>query len=110
MRGTQRGNPTYDLAAIKDLVSRGQYTATKRVRGFILNHGYSVCDVIEGVVECAKPEGFHKSEKLSVMDGVYGDVYYVEFDEDTWYLKFCMGADGVALVTVLSCNLDGYVH
>lgn len=111
MRKIGAKEEAYDLDEIKALVSRGSYLITKRVRNFLLNHGYDPNYIINGVFSSARSSDFYKSVELEIEPGEFGDIYYVEFDNETWYLKFYkLDNCKEVYVRVLSCNLDGYRH
>lgn len=111
MRETKKGRPSYDLDEAKRLVASGNYSVTKQVRRFIVNHWEDDANrVIEEIFKAVTPAGFRKSMRLDNYPDVIADVYYVDYEDETWYLKFYRNEDGGTGIMVLSCWLDGYPH
>ena len=106
-----KGNkPLYDLTVVKNMIREGSYTVTKRVLGYLGNHGYVVDEVVEDVFESISESDFSKSIQLEKIPGGIADVYrYVNCYGEEWYVKFFIEG-GSLRVRVLSLNAEGMLH
>lgn len=110
VRETRGSKPKYDLGEAKRLVADGKFSMTKRITRFIRNHWderarYAVAEIFDAM----SADGFYRSITLDNIPGITADVYFVDFGGERWYVKFYI-ADGVPVVQMLSCNIDGYDH
>lgn len=102
--------PTYNLAQAKQLVAAGQFALTSRIRRFIRNHWDDAPrPAVAEIFSSLAPEGFHKTVELSFEPGTMADVYFVFHEGERWYVKFYL-RNGVPVVQMLSCNIDGFNH
>lgn len=101
--------PTYNLDDVKDRVSKGLFSTTRRVSRFILEHvDLNVRDAVSEVFEAVDRSGFRKSVELDCIPGVRADVYHVCVFDEEYYLKFFISDEEI--VVVLSCCIDGMNH
>ena len=102
--------PCHDLGKIKELVMKSRYRTTKRVRDYILNHGYDYAETVEDVI-CSIEEGhYHKTDELEAIPGTFADIYrHVDCYEEEWYVKLFMDDDGTPSVQIWSLKEDGYL-
>lgn len=106
-----RIRPAYDLSAVKELASQGKFSATKRVRGWLRNHGYNDVDTITSVLAELDESDYYKTDELQVLEGTLADIYRATIDDEEWYVKFFIDSDTGALrVRIMSFCLDGYQH
>ena len=101
--------PYYDINEVLDLINKYQYDGTKRVIHWLQNHGYFEMSQIQNVI-CAIPKSgiFSKTVQLRENPDKKADVYLVEYDEYSWYVKFYLDKDEEELyVQVLSCHWEG---
>lgn len=102
--------PCHDLGKIKELVMKSRYRTTKRVRDYILNHGYDYAETVEDVICSIEEEHYHKTDELEAIPGTFADTYrHVECYEEEWYVKLFMDNDGTPSVQIWSLKEDGYL-
>ena len=87
------------------------FSTIDKVRVFIRTRYSDIgeTELIKNVFDALQPEDFYKTIELEMFPGLYGDVYYVDFDNTTWYVKF-MEDDGDVRIRILSCKWDGYEY
>lgn len=109
----ERQKPTHSLELARRLAREGLLTVNRRARDFIRNrHGRNdVVAFVGGLFDAVRPGDFYKSVELEVIPGLWGDVYRsVEYEGESWYVKFTIREDGTASLCVLSANWEGYLH
>lgn len=110
MKTTNPSTPTYDLEEAKRLVAKKRFSVGRKASTFIINrYDDAPEDLVKMIFELVKSSGFKKTMELERRPGVMADVYHVEFDDMTWYLKFFIDAEDVR-VRVWSCNWDTCMH
>ena len=110
VRETKGNRPRYDLEQAKAYVSSGDFAITRRITRFILDKwDDKPKEAVAEIFDAVLPSGFSKSVELEFSPGTFADVCFAEFGGETWYIKFYV-ADGEAIVQMLSCNIDGYMH
>ena len=65
-----------------------------------------VNEVVKDIFAAMRSKDFHKTMLLDNFPETYGDVYYVNYDDMTWYVKFIEDSERVR-IRVLSCKWDG---
>ena len=112
MKGIAETKPTYDINEVKRLVANGQFATIEKVRGFIRTRYPDIgeTELIKNVFNTLQLEDFYKTFELNNFPGVYGDVYRVEYDEMTWYVKFMKDEGERIRIRILSCKWDGYQY
>ena len=108
--------PMYSLDQAKSLARSGDLFINGRVRRHLTNR-FGILDFNEflsDLINFLQPKDFVKSISLDMegsLHGVLADVYRCfGFEGEDWYVKFLIDSDGQAHLTVLSANLDGYIH
>lgn len=105
----QKRQPIYNLDQVKQLVREGRYLTSKRVSGYLLNHGYLIDELVKDVIDSIDEENFEKSDELLYLPGVYADIYrHVECYDEKWYVKFFLDPSGEMQVRIWSLKEDGY--
>ncbi len=96
---------------MKRLIANDDFTVISRVREFVRTRypDMYVTEVVKEVFDAMRSEGFYKTLKLDKFPGQVGDVYHVDYDDTTWYVKF-MVEDSEVKVRVLSCKWNGYPY
>ena len=111
--GRTKLKPTYDLSYVKQLVSGGKVSFSRRGRKFIEQH-YGLLDFLEvacGVFGAMSSSNFVKSDELEYLPRTYADIYSgMEYDGIEWYVKFFIRDNEISQVEVWSMNWDGSVH
>lgn len=100
----------YSLEKVKDIARRKEnLVLSKRVTNY-MNDRYrefgKPLDVAQSICLNAKDLGFHKTFELKNRPGTKADIYYVEWEGETWYLKFFVES-GRAKIVIWSCKQDG---
>lgn len=110
MKGKIETKPTYDINEVKQLVANGRFVAIRKARNFIRNRypDMHVNEVIKDVFDVLQPERFHKTLELDKFPGQFGDVYFVDYADETWYVKFMKDEEEKVRIRVLSCKWDGF--
>ena len=100
-----RNRPKYSFGEISRCLDAKAYFVSRRVASVLESHGYDVDATIAGVMsEIASASArFHKSGELKKLPGTWADIYFVDYDDETWYVKFYI-EDGMV---VWSCKPDG---
>ena len=103
--------PTYDIHDTKRQVAAGDFSTIGKVRKFIRDRypDMSVTEIIKDVFSAIQPEDFYKTLELEKFPGCMGDVYFADYDDRNWYVKF-MVEEGEVRIRVLSCKWDGYSY
>lgn len=111
MRETDKGKPSYDLGEVKRFVAQDSFGLAGRAARFMLNHyGEESTEAVKGVFAHMEKAGFRKTVELDKRPGTMADVYNVEFDDVTWYVKFFIDSGSSLRVEIWSCNWDGCIH
>lgn len=107
-----RGHPTYNLKEVKRIVENDEFTYTQRVAEWITNHyeGEDPREIIRDVFSFVEETGFRKTMQLDKRPDVKADVYGVNYDDITWYLKFFVDDENKVRVRVWSCCWDNTLH
>lgn len=91
-------------------MAAGKFDLTSRIIRFIRNHWDDAPrPAVAEIFESLTPEGFYKAVELDFAPGSTADVYHVMHEGERWYVKFFI-RDGVPVVQMLSCNIDGFDH
>lgn len=91
-------------------MAAGKFSLTSRIIRFIRNHWDDAPRLAAAeIFGSLAPEGFYKAVELDFAPGTMADVYYVMYEGERWYVKFFI-RDGVPVVQMLSCNIDGFDH
>jgi len=93
------GAPVFDWAEIQRLVGSRDAGSTGTVSRELRNHGYSGVYYAEVITDGVAT---YKSS-CTLRDGRPADEYYIEYDEEEWYVKVAM-YDGRVAVEVMSCK------
>ena len=103
--------PFYDIVEILNLINSYQFDRTKRVINWLDNHGFYVETQIIKLFNAIPEHGvFSKTVKLKEDPTKKADVYLVEYEGYSWYLKFYLDTDSNSLfVQILSCHWEGVV-
>lgn len=91
--------PCFDWAKIRELVRRRSAGSTRAVSRELRNHGYSGIYYAEVITEGVAT---YKSS-CTLRDGRPADEYYIDYDDEEWYVKVAM-YDGRVEVEIMSCK------
>lgn len=93
------GTPYFDWADIQELVRSRHAGSTGAVSRELRNHGYSGVYYAEVI---ADGQARYKSS-CTLRDGRHADEYYIDYDDEEWYVKVAMYDDRVE-VEIMSCK------
>ncbi len=99
--------PHYELAAIKRLVTCGQFGRTTRVARHVRSRGWGDQDITR-CFEQMLASDFHKTQRHRERPGQWLDIYRPWIDGVRMYVKFTVDTDGS--VVILSLCRDGTAH
>lgn len=104
-----KSKPYYDINEVIRLINTYQFDRTKRVIHWLDNHGFYVETQIVKVFNAIPNSGIYiKTITLKENSTKKADVYLVEYEQYSWYVKFYLDKDEKQLfVQVLSCHWEG---
>ena len=91
-------NPTYDLKAIVELISKGEYRITGRAIDDALGLGFDDDDIKDCVTNSLNDTHFYKTMEADWIPGLYQDVYKLRYEGQRIYLKLQINKAGTAVV------------